>query len=259
MAIWGIVLGANILSFALAQLMAPEWFKKPRLETLWHSPGSGLMNYFVAGTLNQPKPAYQFIMNDIKGGVTWVSFRNTGWEAELTAKAILNHARRHDYKKIRVFAISVGDHVARYLEDFVRADPEIQLEVIAINPCSSPTYLNDGLRGAIKAAPALQITKYLLGWASLLPVIPTPGEAYSVALLEDQLLQVSRVSTPRRFERTLGVVLSKNDELLDNGRIITFLPDDVATVTIDTTHGNTIDAAKLYREATQKILQNTQF
>ena len=219
-----------------------------------------VMNYFIAGMLNHPEPAFQFITSYMKGGITYADFRNTGWTAWETAEAIEAHIYRHRYTKVRIFSISVGDHVARYLEQHYYNDDAIHLEIIAIDPCSSPTALKDSVDAAVMlGSPVVKLGCILAGWISVIPMpfLKTPGDNYSLFLLSSQITQIADCSTPGFTDHTIGVVLSEQDEFLDGDALHEYFETCPVITIPECRHGDTIGNAEAYRQAVIGVLQHS--
>lgn len=218
------------------------------------------MNYFVAGMLNQPEPAFRFITDQVQGGITFADFRNTGWNAQATADAIIDDIQRHRYTKVRVFTISVGDQVARYLDSCYGDSSEPQLEVIAINPCPSAWVLNDkAMLAASIGAPTAIFGCFLIGWLSIVPMpfLSTPGGNYSLYLLACQGTHIADYPATGSVSQTLGIAISEDDEFLDRDELLDYF-DGLPIVSIPhCRHGDTIGNAAAYKEAVRQILASS--
>lgn len=256
------VLIINATTFFIAFCMRYS-VKATRLRTVRPATGDEVMNYFVAGMLNQAESAFGFIVDDLSGGITYANFRNDGWSAEATADAIINDIRKHNYTKVRIFTISVGDQAARYLESYCSDNQEkFQLEVVAINPCPSELVLNEKARRlANLGEPLLDAGCILTGWLSIapMPFLATPGGNYSLLLLVSQVAHITSYTAPSYTTHTLGVVISEQDEFLDRDALLSYF-DWVPSVTIpNCKHGDTIGNGKAYRQAVLEILAQSKF
>lgn len=222
----------------------------------------GEMNYLIAGMLNQPGAAFWFWLDELDGGVTLVEYENTGWRAEETAEKILADVAHNNYQKVRIFAISVGDQVARYLEAKVGDNADVLLEIVAINPCSAAELLK--LPVAVAAYTLTPLTRfgcYLLGWASLSPTkfLPASGGDYSLTLLTDQGQQIIDQHVPNVTIHTVAVLVSEEDEFLDSEAICQYFPNAQIIFLPNTKHSDTFANAEVYREALLEVLQNSSF
>jgi len=90
---------------------------------------SGVMNYFVAGNINQPERAFKFLEEKIDGGITYVTYAETrGCSMKQIVNQVLADAQQQNCK-VRIFGISIGDYVSRFAESELD-----DVETIAINP-----------------------------------------------------------------------------------------------------------------------------
>lgn len=206
------------------------------------------MIFLIAGNLNQAVAAFEFMEPLLTGrDYTFVQYRALGWSAKDTARAITQKASG---QKITVFTISVGDHVARHLETMTWNG----LEIYAINPCPDRKSLRPSLRLALTVvAPILEVFCHLIGWLSIIPIIPTPDAPYSLMLLADQYFALAFERTPKAIGHTEAVLISLNDELLDNC-YLQWKFKKTRKIAIETRHGDTIGAAALYLEGMEIAL-----
>lgn len=217
---------------------------------------SNKMNYFIAGIMDQPQPVFRFIKNDVQGGITYVNCSRYGWDPEKIADMIAEDIGAHNYDAT-IYTISIGDHVARCLDHPFNQN----IKIVAINPCSTPQMLRLRWRIVLKpVAVLLFILRAILGWLSVVSLIPAINGKYSLALLTDQLL-IMGFDTPRQYtKRTIGVICSQHDQFLDNQAVLgyfIFIGQD-RIITLDTQHAYTVREPRLYQEAVRKILtQNT--
>ncbi len=203
------------------------------------------MNYLIAGMANQPKMAFRLLTDAMtSGGITYVNYTPIGYAPKAMAREMAQEIRRR-HCEATIYAMSIGDQVARYLEE----DLKDEIEVIAINPCAQPMMLNWYRRilGTI-SGPILQLLKYALGLLSLIPL--TPG-GYSVSLIADQIWAAAFIAAPHCCKQTKGVVCSLQDEYLRNERIRRFYPMPI--VNIEATHADVIRHAAEYRLAISVI------
>lgn len=208
------------------------------------------MTYLIAGNLNQPQSAFNFMMSEVGANYTYVKFGVQGWNAKATAKAIIKDIRSHDYKA-RVFTISIGDQVARYLEDELGTE----VELYSINPCSyrdalQPKYCELTTTWALPA----EILCHLIGWPTMFPSIEVGGGDYSLVMLVDQYWEIAYNKPPLKTSCTQGVVLSINDEILDNDYLRSLF-SETRIVEIDTAHADTWAAAEEYLKGVKRLLE----
>ena len=222
---------------------------------------SAEMTYLVAGNLNQPTAAFAFLEPELDGNVTYAPFGVCGWQAQATAEQILDDISEHGYTKVNVYTISLGDHVARYIEAGID-DSECSLQVYAINPCPTAEAVKQPLRGLLTASVVpFEGVCYALGWLSIIPVIPTPGDNYSLILLADQYWEIVFDDAPHDISHTVGVVCSyPTPDAVDDGILLNAVLQeyyqDVPVVMVETSHGDTIGQAEKYLQAI-RVLQDT--
>lgn len=207
---------------------------------------SGVMNYYVAGNVNQPDVAFKFMEDDLDGGITYVMYReDRGCDMRLIARQVINDARLHNYKA-RVIGISIGDLVGRYAEDELN-----RVQTIAINPEPDPRFLKPWARWSLRiGTPIMKVLMVPCGWLSQLPL----ARGFSLAFLADQWWEIAyRSDTPTGKDRLINVICSTRDQFLNN----IFIKQTYGGVPIefaDADHGNTVDMADAYAVAWKRLL-----
>lgn len=245
------VLWVNALTFIVARV----WWK-------WHGDLAAdleyeddeiddeVRTYLIAGNLNQPRKAFEFLGDLLTGPRAYARFQMRGFSAKDTADAIIDDIAWDSVKKAQIYTISLGDHVARHLE----TDLESGVLVYAINPC--PWFLMLKTHWLILLTimgPLLEIFCHALGWLSIIPIIPTVGGRYSLVLLADQYITMVYDLPHNHTDQTLGVCLSVHDEFLNNQNVRRYFPL-AKTEIVDCGHGDTVGHADAYYAALQKIL-----
>lgn len=246
------LLALNSLSFCAARAY---WHSNEGLGAkfeIYHPAEDGeLMFYLVAGCINQPRTAFKFIMDELKevGGVTLVTYRNTrGCSMATIAKQVVRDAEKHHYKVVTI-GISIGDYVARVVEDTL---PEAKS--IPINPEPDSVILQPWARVASKIGSVLVSGLTIpLGWLSLIPWFNGDGNLFSVAFIADQFRDIGFVTnTPRTTSGVLGLIVSEYDEYLVNSIIRSRFPDVPIAVT-PTKHGRTVPNAAEFLKAWREL------
>lgn len=212
---------------------------------------SRVMNYFIAGVLNQPQNAFRFLTKEVRGGLTFVQYDMLGWSAKDTAQQIAHDICKNRYNAT-IYTICVGDQVARYLEDILG-----NVKVVTINPCSWPELLKPLFYyGGKIIAPALMIICHLgLGWISALPLVRFKWGAYSLVLLADQLAEIAYGCATHCTTGTQAVVCSTEDKILQNDKIIeSFQTSNIGFVSVK--HGYTTEKPVLWLDAIRQLLKN---
>ncbi len=188
-------------------------------------PNSNEMTYLIAGNLNQPLSAFRFLEPELLGNETYVNFQMTGWSAKRAAEEIANEVIAEDFSRVNVYAISLGDHVSRYLEELIGG--RCELRIIAINHCSDISFVCEPFNTLLKVfSGPFEVLCHALGWFSAIPFIPAQDgvSKYSMILLADQYWSIAYDRPDPSVDHTIGVICSQpdkgdNDGLLENARI----------------------------------------
>ncbi len=246
----GIILAlilVNTLSFAvMRQVCKPQ----TKLQVLRKAGSTEPTNYLLAGMMNQPEGAYEFLINELEGGIVLVKYDQWGFDPEEMMRSILLHAW-NNYRNV-VYTLSVSDHVGRRLERFLSEHDQI----VAINPCPAREILNSNTLSLVTTVePLLRAGCYLLGWLSVVPVVPTAGGPYSLMLIADQLsVMVHDENAGRETGRTVAVVQSSQDQFLASTTMDEFF-DGIPIVVANAAHGDTVGAANEYYCAWKKVME----
>ncbi len=263
----------NIVTFNW--MRAQDTSKGADLVVLKEDPRSDVVNYVIAGLLNQADTVFHAYKDDFEGTVIAVNFRRTGWEPRRMAESILTDIawRRLEvstegsnaYPKVRIWAISVGGQVAHWVDTLA---PAGTVKVVAVNPCTMRVCLKSAFWGYDTLAQGLRtiLGDHLLGWVSLLPIIPmsgvdttAPGRTwkYSPILLADQLVAIMMGGQPFGTLKADVVITSEHDQFLDNQMVRTaymLTPDD-CIINIDADHAGTAVYADQYRAAFRRAAE----
>lgn len=267
----------NIVTFSW--MRAQDASKCADLVVLKEDPCSNVVNYVIAGLLNQADTVFHAYKDDFEGTVIAVNFRSTGWEPRRAAESIridialrcldrgLNNSAgtSSNRPEVRIWAVSVGGQVANWVDTLASAGT---VKVVLINPCTSPICLKPNFQGYETLAQGLCtiLGEHLLGWVSLLPIIPmsgvdatAPGRnwEYSPILLADQLVAITAGRQPVSAPRADVVILSERDQFLDNQMIrkLYMLTPDNYIITIDADHAGTAVYADQYRVAFRRATE----
>lgn len=212
----------------------------------------GEVIFLSAGNLAQPRKAFEFLYSKLKRKqYAFLEFKMIGWSARETAKAITKAVWPGN--RVTMYAISVGDHVARYLDE----SPALtQLQIYTINPCPCRRAVRKELRILLTvAAPIFWALCHMIGWLSVIPFIPATGGKYSLVLLADQYMTIAFDKPPIIYApHTQGVVLSAADELLDNDYLEQVFADQ-KIARVPTHHGDTVGMAFEYLRGVEKLLE----
>ncbi len=245
------VLLLNAITFILARI----WWGfhgglAATLETHIGDTEDTTMTYFIAGNLNQADTAFDFMKSEFGSNYTFVQFSTKGWNAKATAKLVEKDIREHGYHA-RIFTMSLGDHVARYLEH----GPCEDLEIYAVNPCPNRKALAPPLDTVLCfAAPVAEVVCHALGWISYLPIVPSWGGTYSPILLIDQYWCIYYDYPPMDTDQTRGVIYSMGDELLEN-RVVEPMYPNADIRYINAGHSDIVNSATKEYNAIRKLLK----
>lgn len=247
----------NSLSFCVARAY---WYHSgevgTRLETWRLADDSEVMNYLVAGCVNQPRSAYDFLLDELEGGVTFVNYQATrGCSMRTIAKQVIADAERHNYQA-RVIGISIGDYIGRRVEDALPGT-----ESVGINPEPEASILRPWARGATCAGSVLAETLTVpVGWLSVIPWYNGCDNHFSLAFIADQFRDIGLiVNTPKATDGVKGIIISERpgkaegDEFLKNSAIREYFPG-VPVAQARTGHGNTVDGADEFLRAWKELM-----
>ena len=209
--------------------------------------GAGeVMNYFVAGNVNQPERAFKFLEDRIDGGITYVTYAETrGCSMKQIVNQVLADAQQRNCR-VRILGISIGDYVGRFAESELD-----NVETVAINPEPHPDILKPYANIGLKiATPIMEGLTVPLGWLSHIPCI----RGFSFAFLADQWRDIAYCSdAPHVTDCTIGVICSSDDEFLQNAVIEDYFKG-VPVITIDSHHGDTQGNGDAYAEAWDQLM-----
>ncbi len=209
------------------------------------------MNYLICGMLDFPRPVFRFLLRELTDGITLVNYHCTGWNADDMAQLIADDIKRHRYREVTVYAISIGVQAAHKLERLCN-----NVKIVAINPCPAADALKRPWRIMAQAlTPVFAALIVLLGWLCALPIIPVYNGRYSLLLIAEQICALGFTEMHGTTQHTIGVIYSQQDQFLDNAKVAEYYPN-VYSVTIDTPHAYTIRAPQRYQEAVKSILDH---
>ncbi len=210
---------------------------------------SGVMNYFIAGNVNQPERAFKFLEGKIDGGITYVTYSETrGCSMRQIVDQVLADARQQNCK-VRFFGISIGDYVSRFAESELN---DVDVETVAINPEPHSKILKPYAGIGLKIlTPLMEGATVPLGWLSHIPCI----RGFSFAFLADQWRDLAYCfDAPHVTDCTLGVICSSDDEFLQNGVIADYFKG-VPIVMVEGRHADTQGNAEAYAEAWDELMR----
>lgn len=246
----------NSLSFTLVRAV---WYFNgalgAELEVYRPAKDGEVMHYLVAGCVNQPHSAFEFLLDELDGGITLVNYRATrGCSMKTIAKQVIADAKAHGYQA-KVIGISIGDYVARCVEDALPGT-----ESIGINPEPTAEILRPWARAATVVGSTLaEVATVPLGWASVIPWYNGCGNRFSIAFIADQFRDIGfTTNTPKATDGVQGIIISERpgkeegDEFLKNSSIREYFPN-APIVSAKTGHGNTVDGAAEFLKAWHEL------
>lgn len=225
-----------------------------------------ITNYFLAhGFLNEPILSFVFLDKLLKPNchLYYMQYDNFGYDAEAYTNQLFNKVSmvtkktNEAGKKAENIAIgvSLGDQIIAPIE-------EIFDQVIAINPCTYNSFLNQKYRTIIAfCAPILFVLEYTLGWLSFIPIISYDHNYYSITLIADQIYDMKHLKPSeslRLKNLPRKILLSRYDQFLDNQAIEKYYREAEIQY-INCKHGTVSDPndAQLYMQGVQKLLGQT--
>lgn len=189
----------------------------------------------IAGLGNQPYSAYKELEPSVGAErEIYAEYSCFGWNAKNSAEQ-LDEIKFHPDTRVSVYAISVGDKIARYLKRCER--------IYSINPCPHPSVLKDRYQIILPILSViLEVLTFSLGWLAVIPFIPVEEVHYSLALLADQLFEISLDRrTPPGNRGITSIVFSIFDEYIVPTRVMKFYKNRVEYTSIHTKHARTSD------------------
>lgn len=214
------------------------------------------MNYLIAGNVAQPAQAFAFLLGDLEGEVVFCNYRQGGWNARLSAEEICRDMNMRisglgGDTLVRIYAISCGDIVARYLESMSALVPYAQIEIVAINPAPEAKVLKPYARWGLRiVAPLIEVACHAAGFLSCIPLIPSKGSWHSPILLADQWMEIAYAKPPHKTALTTGVILSSHDAFLVNEEVSEYF-SEVRKIEIAAEHATTLIYPEVFAKACQ--------
>lgn len=219
------------------------------------------MYYLVPGFLNQGETAFEFLLDELSGGITLVNYRPTwGCSMRKITKQVARHADTHDYRPF-IVGISIGDYVARGV---TVVGSEVQS--VPIDPEPHSSLLVPRVRIALRlGAIVTYVLTVILGWLSLIPWYSRYRNRFSLAFIADQLFATG--FTPGatndlwRKHGVLGIIVSQkptdspenSDTVIDSSRLTRyFLRQKLVKVTAR--YAKTVEYGDKYLAAWRQIM-----
>lgn len=195
------------------------------------------VNVLIAGFFNQPFSAYRELCVSHSEQEIYVTYSCLGWNAKNSAIQLDKVLSRFS-GRVDVYTISIGDKIVR---NMTRCN-----HIYSINPCPNPCVLQKEWQKKLPPlAILLEVVTFMLGWLSVIPLIPTDDSPYSIALIADQLWEASVNRSTKAYNRGISsFVLSSKDEYINNDFIFHFYRTSwLPFETIETGHAKTADLA----------------
>lgn len=223
------------------------------------------VDYFIAGMRSQPLEAFGFMFDlPMLMGDTLKLLPYSQRRAHFSkmTDAILEDVAKNHYKKVRIFAISVGAIVPYYLGERLatgKAKGDFELKCYLISPCQTAQFLKPKVKRWLTLTyPLMVLLVLILGPLAFIPIIPGSNRRFSVALMVSQVEQfLFRPSISMNHRRYVkGVIMARLDECLENSHIHAFYARRQLVYLDGVKHSDTIGAAKKHRVAVEQILMN---
>lgn len=248
-----ILILAELINICSYQYFRAQVGGRAQLRIIRPVEDSRTMNYLCPGFLGDVKTSFAFAFEKLWGGITAVNYVNTSMKPQAIARQIIDDVKANNYHGV-IVAISCGEQIAYHLHEYGE-----QIDIISINPCANSWSLQSSKRFWLRVLlPAANILGFLAGWGAYKTTLSVAGSKYSASLALSQLNNIaySNGGNDGNRHNTWGIILSRNDELLDNRKLFKkfgFLPPPNVAV-IDTCHGDTINQAELYGQALERLL-----
>lgn len=219
------------------------------------------MTYCIPGIKSNTADAFKFTESTtvhedslIPGGVTYVNYDDFGFDAKTIASEIIRDIKKNHYQPY-IVCISVGDQVARYVEDKIK-----NLSIITINPITNDECLKFKVQIRLRFKQAIaNFFLALSGWLGYLKLVRTGYKTRRSLSLNNDMqnciigshLEVGKTATK-------GLIFSHHDEYLDNAIVYDIFSyvNGIETTMVDTEHANTYIGSCLYREKATKMFKN---
>lgn len=218
------------------------------------------INYLIAGNVAQPEQGFAFLLDELEGEIVFCNYQQCGWSPEQSAEEICADIQQRldglsGETLVRIYAVSCGDIVARYLESMSALIPYADIEIIAINPASSPQLLKPPIKWGLKiVAPLLKGVCHLAGFASCIPFIPGTDSWHSPILLADQWMELAWSNAPHETSSTVSAIISTNDEFLVNEEIVKYF-EGVRIIEVVSKHADAKGHGREYARACQLAIE----
>jgi hypothetical protein len=204
---------------------------------------------FIAGLLDQPDHNYEGMsMPYLRGGN--LRFSLFGFNPKNSGEQLTKITRPKDY----IVGASIGCKAILY-------SVTCRNKRVFINPAThSIAFIAKYQTMSQFLSPIAELISYALGWLSILPVITTKNNAkYSFALLADQFFWCyygdPTYDQMKMLDRT-GVIISTDDEYLENDVVKSIYSEAKDVVSISTRHAffSNPFACEEYQNAINKLL-----
>ncbi len=234
----------NSIGFLVTQMMyTPETKIK-----IVRRPHHKKMAYFIGGSFED----FKFLESEISDGIALVQYSNSGWNVEEMADCVLGDIIMSGYQA-RIYTLSVGDRVGRLI-DTIR--PTDKVEIVAVNPCSSPTLLWPEVRARLETELCVaELGCLLLGFFSTASLLRRGQEKISLVLARDLLRGLLQEDDcGGRNGSTRGVLVSTLDELTNPKRVTTFFRG-VPIAFVEAKHAESSSNPQAYQSAYRRIVR----
>ena len=244
-----LVLVLNAASYSLAQIFG-LMNKGVDIVTVREHSGEKAI-YLIGGCQCRTIRPFEFLLDGLPEDVAvyLVEYRNTGLDLDRAVNDVLMHIWAGGHSEVTFVAISMGYQLAAMCQSD-------ESKIIALNPCIGKESLLLGIQRATLALPLGWLGLFVLGWASLLPVVKINGEPYySLQLLMDQFeaaaTDYDALAAP--FQPAV-LALSREDNVTDNDALLNVVTNEPKVYWIDTIHFGFVDNGPLYRDAVAENL-----
>lgn len=248
--LWTALLLNSLTYFSMRTLWYATGKVAAELKVVRKADDDNAMTYLVAGNINQPIRAFEWLMDRIKGGITFVNYaEKRGCSMKQIARQVIDDAKSHGYAKVCIIGISIGDYVGRWAESELD-----NATTVAINPEPSSEFLRPYAKWGLRVlTPLMELATIPMGWLSHVICV---RKEFSFAFLADQWRDIAYLTdAPHVTDSTRCVISSgRMDEFLRHDVIDDYF-EGVPMSIIDVRHGTTEANPSIYAQAYDELLR----
>lgn len=209
---------------------------------------SDTVNLIIPGMCHPPMSTFEPFIDEMKGDVAIVDFDGIRWNTAVFQKSIKSFIDNSGYKEYRVFAISIGDKLIRGSSGTEKIpiplpEPSVadNVKIYAINPCGSAEIVQSRLSKPLRVTlPVIGLAISSLGPLSDLRIIPIDSVRHSLTELFTQGWATIYEYSAYRIGAESQVILSEDDEFINNNVVKEEIDDSVKYVYVPGPHSQLV-------------------